>query len=143
MERTLTYDPTQNTVTWGPYEFSHFHDGSVIEAERDEDAVSKHVGLKGNVTRVKNPNRAGKVTVTLTQGSPTNDDLSAAALLDENSSPGVVYPLTITDAGGRTAVFAAEAWIVKVPKLERGKDLAPAVWVFDTGAMQVTIGGAL
>jgi hypothetical protein len=141
MSDTRTYDPEQVTVTWGPFEIEGFMDGSPIEAERAEDGVTTHVGLKGNVTRIKNKNKMGDVTITLTQVSSSNDDLSTAATLDEDTNPGVVHPLTVKDHNGTTNVFAAEAWVKKIPKLERGKDLAGVGWVFSCAKLKPFVGG--
>lgn len=143
MSETRSYSPEDVTVTWGPFTIDGFMDGTAIEVERDEDGATKHVGLKGQATKVINPNTCGAATFTLTQGSPSNDDLSATLILAEATKGGINYPLTVTDRNGRTNVFARDAWIKKAPKLERGKDLAPAVWVFDTGPMKTYVGGAV
>lgn len=138
-----TYDPDQVTVTWGPYEFQQIADGDSIEAERNEDAVALKVGLHGDGARTKNRNISGKFTVRLMQTSPSNDDLSAAALADANTNPGVVHPFKIADHNGQTQAFSPEAWIVKVPKLTRGKDLGNAEWVFECLKMPIFIGGSV
>lgn len=137
-----TYDPTLVTVTWGPYEFQGFMDGTSIEVDYNADASTLHMGLKGTATRIKSADQSGRFTITLAQGSSTNTDLAAAHAADRLPGANVKYPMTVADAAGAAIkAFGAQAWIVKSPKLERGKDLSPAVWIFETDALKLNVAG--
>src|SRR5688572_18999118 len=107
------YDPGLVVITWGSIIFQGFSDGSMITAERDEDAYTKVVGAQGDTVRVRNRNRNGMVTVNLQQSSLTNVALSALATIDETTNLGVA-PLQVKDLNGTTLIAAPSAWIRKI-----------------------------
>lgn len=134
------YDPEQVTVSFMDIDIRGYMDGTFIEVERDEEAFTKHVGALGDVTRTRNLNRSGKVTITLTQAAPSNDLLSSSHLDDEQF--GLNYgPLKIQDHNGNMRVFATYAWISKAPKIERAKESGSVQWVFDCADLKIEAGG--
>jgi len=121
-----------------------FADGTFINVEFDEDSVAKTVGAQGAVTATMNAHRGGKATFTILQGSPTNDLLSALAASSRPSNAAlIVRPLFIKDLNGTTLVSAAEAWVLKVPNTEFGKEVASREWVIDIARLQMHTGGAV
>lgn len=141
MSTLFNYTPDKFTVSFKGVNITGFQDGTFIEVERDEDGFTKHVGALGDVTRVRNLNRAGKVTITLIQAAPTNDQLSAIASSDEQFGDGV-GALLIKDLNGTTRVSSAEAWIQKWPKVERGKESLSVVWVIECAVLTMSnVGG--
>lgn len=137
-----TYDPAQIVIQWGPIIASGYQDGSFAKASRDADTFAKYVGTDGEVSRARSRNRAGSVEITLAQTSLTNDLLSQEQEVDELTGLGV-YPLTVKDLNGTTLVYAPEAWLKKPAEVEYGKEIGPRVWTFDTGSMDVFVGGSL
>lgn len=135
-----TYDPAKVIVTYAQANLTGFMDGTFVEVERDEDSFTKHVGATGDVTRTRNLNRGGKVTVTLVATSPTNDILAALMALDEDDGESYA-PIQIKDTSGTMMCQAAEAWISKPPKVERAKESGSVVWVFDCADLEIFPGG--
>jgi hypothetical protein len=141
----LQYDPKQVSVVLTKsdgktYILSGFSDDDFIEVERDEDAFTKKTGVDGQTTRAKNNARAGKVTVRLMQSSKSNDDLSALAILDEQSMGGSCS-LAVSDKSGSSIFTADSAWVKKFPKPSFKKDVAAWEWVLDTSELTFILGG--
>src|SRR5215470_4583414 len=140
MAQFHNYDPGQVVATWGSIVFAGFAEGSFIVAERDEDAFTKSVGATGDVVRVRNRNRAGSVRFTLQMSSPTNDELSDQAALDELSGGGVAS-LLIKDLNGTTLLHATDAWIKKLPSTEYAKEASKREWALDCAELDMLVGG--
>lgn len=136
------YDPALVVCTFKGIRLTGYADGTFISAEREEDAFSKSVGAGGDVTRVRNRNRSGSVTVTLQASSPTNDLLSAIANEDEILGTGV-GTLLVKNINGTTILEAENAWIRKMPTVEAAKDASSREWAFDCAELVMVIGGAL
>jgi hypothetical protein len=135
-----TYNPAFVVVSFGEVNVTGFMDGTFIEAERDEDAFTKHVGSTGDVTRTRNLNTSGKVTLTLVAASPTNDLLAVIHAADELL--GLSYrPLQIKDLSGNMVCRSTQAWVMKPPKIERAKESGSCVWVFDCADLKIFAGG--
>ena len=136
-----TYDPYKVIVTYNGLDFQGFAEGTFVEAERLQDGFTMKVGATGDVTRVKNRDRTGKVTVTLMAASPTNDLLGQFYFLDEQDDVFDGGALQIKDMNGNMKCHADAAWIMKLPKIERGKDAQNVQWVFECADLDITPGG--
>lgn len=136
------YSPERVVVSFRGYDIAGFMDGTFITAERDEDAFSKHVGVRGDVTRTQNFNRSGKVVLTLMQGAPSNDVLTLFFNQDESQGD-LAGPLQIKDLSGTTFISAADAWIVKPAKIERAKEAGGVEWTFECAELIIHVGGHL
>lgn len=136
------YDPGTIAVTFKGIPMLGVMDGTFVTVERNEDAFSVAVGAAGDVARVRNRDKTGMVTVTLQQGSPINDLLTAQALLDEVSGLGF-GPLMVKDLRGTTLVLAPIAWIKKMPTVEFGDELSGREWVFECASLEIKAGGAI
>lgn len=135
-----TYDPKQVSMIVGTKIISGFSDNTYIQVERNEQAYNLKVGVDGEGTRAKSNNRSGKITITLMQSSPSNDDLSAIAALDEATNAGVV-PVLMKDGSGTTVCAATTAWIQKYPNAELAKEVGTRAWVLETDDIEILIGG--
>ena len=136
------YDPSRYTVTFGAVLLQGFADGVFVKTARNEDAYTVKVGAQGDVTRVRSLNKTGQVTVTLMAESPTNDLLTAQALIDEAS--GLAYaPLMVKDLNGTTVMIAENAWVMKMPEVEVATDSSPREWVFECADLTMVVGGSL
>lgn len=136
------YDPFRIAMSFRGIPLLAPQEGTFLVAERMEDAYSMAVGSTGDVTRVRSRNRTGSLTVTLQQSSPTNDQLSAIAALDERSNLGY-GEFFAKDMNGTTIVQAPVAWIRKVANVEYGDEALPREWVFDCAELFMLVGGAL
>ncbi len=134
------YDPLQVSFSFMGARISGYCDDTFIEVEREEDAFTKHVGSLGDVTRVRNLNRSGSVTLTLMAEAPSNDILTALAIADEQFGE-EFGPLLIMDHNGNMEVFSSTAWIKKMPKIERGKESGTVVWEFECADLEIIAGG--
>jgi len=134
------YSPDQVVFSFNGVNVTGYFDGTFIEVERDEDSFTKHVGALGDVTRTRNLNRSGKVTVTLKSEAPVNDILAALNVADEQF--GLNYgAMMLSDLNGNMLVRATQAWIMKAPKVERAKESGSVQWVFDCADLFVFPGG--
>lgn len=136
------YDPGEISVSFKGLDLGGFFDGTFVSVERDEDTFAKHTGAKGDVTRVRNRNRGGKVTVVINQASPTNDRLSTFHKNDEKFGTGVGV-LLIKDSNGFTVYLAKDAWLTRPANGEFGKDAQGRTWVFDCAELEMFTGGSI
>lgn len=134
------YNPSQVVMSFKHINITGIMDGTFIEAERDEDTFTKHVGAGGDVTRTRNMNKGGKVTITLMAEAPCNDLLSAIAAFDELVG-GQYGALQIKDLSGNMKCRSPNAWIKKAPKVERAKESGSVVWEFDCAELEIFAGG--
>ena len=137
---TKTFDPGLIVVQFGPYSLTGYADGTFVKASRNEDTFKIYVGADGTPARSRTRNKSGKVEVTLSQTSPSNDMLASAHLADELLGAGV-YPFTVKDLNGTTLVTASEAWVAKPADVEEGKEVSPRAWTIETGDIDVWAGG--
>ena len=112
-----------------------------IKVARAEDSWSTHVSADGTVTRVRNNNRMGRISLVYGQNSPALDTLSAINQLDEASGTGGARTITVKDGNGRSIATAPQAWIVKPPDAEYQKEATTREWSFDCDQLTHTLGG--
>ena len=123
---TGTYDPKAVNCIVNGFTLTGFAEGTFIKVERvDPELYKLHVGAHGEVGRTKNPNRAGKITVTLKSTSPSNSILDAFKNL---SAPIALAVLNKSDRN--FAVAATNAWISKDPAVEFGAEETNTEWEF-------------
>lgn len=134
-----SFDPKQVSITYGGKIITGFADGSFITVERNQQAQNLKVGTDGEGTRVKTNDRSGKVTINLMQSSPSNDDLSSIAALDELSNDGVL-PFFMNDATGTTIAAAATMWIQKLSNVEFSNEATARQWVLETDDLELFVG---
>jgi len=113
-----------------------------IEVEYEDDDFKKTVGALGDVTRTRQLNRSGKITVTLMDASPSNDALMLFALVDRRSGSGF-KPFFMRDRSSNTIVKATQTWIMKIPKVNRKKESGATQWVFEAAFIEIIIGGSV
>lgn len=133
------YNPKKINGGWSNIPFLGYMDGTFIEIEYSEDAVTPHVGSQGDVSLVLNANRMATVTVTIIQGSPTNEKLSKKVPNAKlNSLP--TGPISISDLNGTTLVSGKDAFIKKTAKVEFGKTITGRQWVFMIPDADINVG---
>ena len=136
------YDPKKIVATFRGILIQGYADGTFVTAERKEDAFDTSVGAGGDVTRVRNNDRTGLVTLTLQSESLTNDLLSANLLIDEESGLGI-GALMVKDLNGTTLISAESAWIKKFPVGEYADDGGSREWVIECADLRMFVGGSL
>lgn len=146
--RTSTYSPSDVNVVISQESSGLVHviagyaDDSHINVERDSETYEHVTGVDNIATRVYKANTSGKVTVSLGQGSASNDILTMLYLNDKASknSDGL-FTLTVKDGSGRSVAFAQESYIGVVPNSQYGNSLNNRDWVFNCTQMDDIVGG--
>jgi hypothetical protein len=106
--------------------------GTFVKVEYNEDTWKLVVGADGHWMRIYNPNRSGKVTLTVMQDSPLNSALSGFAKADRATRNSQI-PFALEDPQGGTSIVAALAWVVKMPSIEFSDDASNREWVLESG----------
>ncbi len=138
----LNYDPNQITMVFAGILVTGYAEGTFITAERNEDGYELSVGAGGDVTRVRNNNRSGRVTLTLQAESPSNDLLSAQAILDEALLAAGLGVLLVKDLNGTTVLEAEAAWIMKFANMENADTGGNREWIIECAELEMFVGGA-
>jgi hypothetical protein len=112
--------------------------GIRIEWQENLWEYSRHAD--GGGTRSKNNAHDALVSVTFSQSSAKNAELSAIAAVDKLTGAGV-YPLMVRDTNGTTLLAGTSAWIEKRPDVEFNKTVSTRVWVFRIENFDGLIGG--
>jgi hypothetical protein len=139
---TKLYDPGQIVIAVGPNIISGAAPGTFVEVEQDEDTFTQTTGAGGETALTRNRNQAGKVTITLMQGSTSNDVLSA---LHETHKLTGVPPgaCRVADLLGTTLVGGDECFITKPAPVGFGKDYGERKWVIGVPKLGGKVGGGL
>ena len=133
------YNPKKINGGWNNIPLLGYMDGTFVEIEFAEDAVTTHVGSQGDVSVVLNANRMATVTVTLIQGSPTNDQLSKQ-VPDARANRLPTGTFSMKDLNGTTLVSGKNAFIRKTAKIEFGKNVTGRQWVFVIPEAEIFVG---
>lgn len=140
------YDPIQVIGTWSPSNFASIDildgriSGEFVVSARDNPVWTREFDAHGNATRVKNNNKGGTVTITLSASSPTNDSLSIAVQTDRLGE-NVVGALVLKDLNGTTLLTAQNAFLVDVPDVSFGAERGARSWTFECSAIELYVGG--
>lgn len=115
IEALKTYDPSEGILAVGG---ALLESWNTITPDFAEDQNLMSVGTTGEVTRTKNANRLGTITINLPQTSSDNAVLSALALAD------TVINISFIDKSGTSVITIPSGVFVKQPSGVFGKDAA-------------------
>lgn len=118
-----TYDTEDVNVIVNGTILTGFADGTFVNVERDEESFTPYIGAKGEVSRAKNANKMGKITITLAQDSPSNSYLNRLA----NSSN--TFPTSVVDQNFGSTSGGNDCWIEKPTGTEYGKEISSREWI--------------
>lgn len=90
----LTYDPLKVNLIVGDVAIVGFAEGSMIEVERNEDAIYPYVGTKGEVSIAESADKTGTIKVVLKQTSPSVGYLNTLAKQKGDDS---FFPVSIVN----------------------------------------------
>lgn len=135
------YDPSEVSFTFRNVRVSGFAEGTFIEVERDEDGFTATAGSLGDVTRTRNLNIMGTITVTLMAQAVSNSYLESIASEDAQFGTGFGAAQAVDHNSEGSEVHATYAWVRKLPKWERGKESGPVVWVFHCADLEIRNNG--
>ena len=119
------YDPTKVSIIVAGHAVTGFAEGTKINAEREEDKRSAHVGVDGNVTFVKNANDLGRVTISLKHNSPSNEVLNALYKSDEEFE---FAAIDMNEVGADIGVSGTRCVVASRPPFERGDEVVENEW---------------
>jgi Protein of unknown function (DUF3277). len=134
-----TYNPKDVLIIVGPVIVEGFADGTFVNIARDNPSWNKAIGSDGEGARARSNDQGGSVTLTLMQTSASNPELSALALLDEQTGDGVV-PLLVTDRSGTSLYEAETAWIEKPADSPFAREIETREWVIQTDNLKMLVG---
>ncbi len=127
-----TYDPKKILISLGSHAVKGLSDGTFVTIEANGDGITKKVGCDGEVVRSIDPDSTAKVTLTLLMQSPTIAWAQQTYDRDRTTGDGT-FPVLIKDMKGGLVFSANDAWIVKPPNREFGKDMPDRELVIDCG----------
>ena len=138
-----TYDPKNVTVTFNSTLVDGFGPDTIIKATRNQDGWTYQPSNSGRGARSRNPDKSGRIEITLGNHSAANALLWAIAEADELTGEGVGEVL-IKDRSTSTAQVQAEnAWIMKLPDWERAKEAGVTTWILETDELNITHDGLI
>jgi hypothetical protein len=137
-----TFDPAKHIITFKGIVLLAPASGTYASVERHEDTFTYQYGAHGDMARVRNRKRGGRISITLMGISPTNDQLSTILALDEKTGLGF-GTFQIQDLNGTTVVHATNAWIVRPPNYQVADEHSDREWMFDCDSVDMFIGGEL
>lgn len=136
-----TYDPTEVFVIFNGVIIDGYAPGTFIKVSRNEDVFSFQASNSGGGARSRNPNRSGRIEITLQTGSAANAFLSAFADADEQTGQGVGEFLVQDSATAAAECKAQNAWIVKRPDWERAKETGDVTWILESDDIAIAHDG--
>lgn len=143
-----TYSPkdVQVVITGTTKEINHVVNGTVdgtfISVSRLIPRAEMYNGADSSNIRVLRDIENHEITLTLHQGSESNDVLSQLFALDKQHRRGeYLFNVLIKDSGGRTLVSATNCFISSPPDLEYGVEVSERPWVITAVCADVFIGG--
>ena len=138
----MNYDPKQYALVFNGLLIQGFASGTFISISKDTAPFSDIVGAYGEVTRVRSHDRRATVTITLTQASRSNEDLSVALNADQRAVNGAgVGAFSLVDTLGRTIVSASQAWVQKAPDLSLSTELENREWEIRLADVEYFVAG--
>ena len=113
-----------------------------ISIKRSSDSYTKTVGLTGEVTRNRQYDKSGEITVKVKKDSMLNDYFSGLRNADEMNNGGVVE-IAAKHYDSTTVIASAFGWIRKQPDYSIGKEVGEIMWTFDCADLDSFFGGQL
>jgi len=116
-----TYDPKKVLISLGSHPVSGYSDGTFVSIEASGDGITKKTGCDGEVVRSIDPDGSAKITLTVLQTSPTVAFCQQQYDRDRVTGEGT-FPVLVKDMKGGLIFAAQDAWVVKPPNREFGKE---------------------
>ena len=123
------FNSNQVSLSLGGVPLSGFGEDTTVSIEWDSDITTDKISVDGVVTASKTNDLRATATITLMESSPSNAVLTGfyAARQAGGDAIGVV-PFMLEDSISGERVNAAEAWVLKAPTVEKGKEAGEREW---------------
>lgn len=139
---TRIYDSKKVACSLAGLPLSGYADGNFLEVTYDSDQFVDVIGTDGTVSRSKSNDLRATVTIRLMQTSPSNDVLSALLQVDLNADGGAgVGAFMVTDVQGTTLLIGENAWIMKFPDQNFGREAQERSWTIKVDKLNSFVGG--
>ena len=133
---TRSYNPIEVSCIIGGSIIEGFAEGTFINVAYRDPLWSYQRGLSSGA-RIRNPNRAAELTLTLLQTSPSNAELQAY-LTRARAGTGIDYfSILIRNNSGGESAAADTAWIMGEPALTFSNNLENREWRIETGNLLI------
>lgn len=134
------YNPKEVSIIAGGVDIQGYGDGDFVSISFDEDSFTTISGAAGDISRSLNPSTLATVTITLLNGSPSNDVLSGLHITDRATGLGT-FPLMVKDNSGRSLFLSDAAWVIKFADMTKGKEAGTTEWTLHCANSQMFVGG--
>jgi hypothetical protein len=138
-----TYDPKDVIFIFKTRQIDGFAAGTFIKASRNNDLFTFTPSNSGGGARNRNPDRSGKVEVTLLTSSAANKILSDIVIADELSATGVGEILILDRRTLLSKVQCENAWIMKPADWERQKEVGEVTWILESDELIIAHDGLI
>ena len=123
------YNTGQVSLSLGGVPLSGFGEDAMVSIEWDSDITTDKVGVDGEVTASKTNDRRATATITLMESSPSNAVLTGFFLARKAGGDAIgVVPFFMEDGISGETVIGPEAWVLKAPSVEKGKEAGEREW---------------
>jgi len=117
-------------------------EGSFLNISRVIPHATLYTGADGSNVRVTRNVKNCDITLTLHQGSESNDVLSQLLIMDEESrNLDNIFNITIRDTSGRSVFTSPSAFIGTVPDSGFAAEASEREWILHAVGMDTVIGG--
>lgn len=141
MPTLFNYSPEAvNCLIAGFIPIEGYVDGTFISVDKDEMPYSSVRLPDGTIARKYNNSQTYTITITLHNGSETNNLLTKLWQVDEITQRGK-FPLLIKDQSGSDLLFSTESWIEGIPSLTKSNAIDSRVWTIKSAYAVINIGG--
>lgn len=137
--QVFTYSADDLIVIIGGMSVSGLAEGSAVKIKRNKAIFDEKVGMQGDVTRIRNTDKTGLITLELLKSAPTNQALSALALVDENTGDGI-FPILIKSPNNLTIAAAEHAYIKEWPEIDFADTETSVQWQIAAADLTVNVG---
>lgn len=143
MAEIFNYNPDNVSVLIaGIIPVKGFIDGTFVEISKDINSSESYRSSDGIVSRVYNNDQTYTITLTLHNGSETNELLTKLWLLDEaTEGKHGKFPLLIKDQSGSDLLFSTTSWIERPATIVKSSSIDPRVWNIRSSQALINVGG--
>ncbi len=132
-----TYSPLNVNVVVGTILIDQFGPDSMIKVARNQDGWTYQPSNSGRGARSRNPDKSGRLEITVLASAPCNGLLSALALLDEKTGQGVGGIMVKDRSTAQAKCAGQNSWVVKWPDWERAKEVGTVTWILECDELEI------
>lgn len=141
MTNLFTYIPESVVcLVAGVLPVEGYLDGTFINIEKVKVPFKSITTPDGVTARLQNEDKTYNVSITLHNGSSSNDVLTKLWQLDEITGRGK-FPLLIRDGSGSDLFFSTTTWIEQPPSIVKSNGVDGRTWVLKSAYAIINIGG--